>query len=88
MVSPLTLGAWHYVAFGRQAGKVFVGVDGDVSVHPTAQVPVTDIVTGSLLIGRYGNSDPGVDAVIDELRITKGAARDVSVIPTAPFPIG
>lgn len=80
---------WYYVAAKRSGTSLTVWVDG--SQVGTASAG-TDSIHNSTTTLRIGNTlSSGVESSfllgwLDELRITKGLARDVSVVPTSPFP--
>jgi hypothetical protein len=87
----LALDTWYYIALVRSSGVARMYVDGtqvgsDYSNNVEyAQNPPY------IFLGGAGSSDPNncgsaITAYYDEIRITKGVARDVSAIPTEAFP--
>lgn len=87
---PLTgatvLNTWHYVALTRN-GNTFKGWVNGANVWT---VTASGYIYQSNPMARIGaantSGQTAMNGYIDELRITKGVARDVSVVPTAPFP--
>ena len=82
-----TSGLWYYVAAVRSAGTLTLRChDGYGSGSDSTVYSAGDLERPSL--GRspfgYGN----FDGYLDEIRLTLGVARDVNVVPTAPFPTG
>jgi hypothetical protein len=87
----LATGSWHYIAAKRAGSTITLHVnatqDGSASFSGA-------INSSAVLAIGGGRSTGGSSAIngyylngyIDELRITKGVARDVSTVPTAPFP--
>lgn len=56
-------------------------------------LPVSHVVTAipgplGFSVGAYDTGSFSLLGRIDDLRVTAGAARDVSIVPTAPFPAG
>ena len=78
---------WFYIAVTR------AGADLKLWINGTQQGSTYNIGTSTLFdstsiltIGDDANVNPGFIGSIDEIRITKGVARDVSTIPAAAFP--
>ncbi|AIX32466.1 baseplate wedge initiator [Synechococcus phage ACG-2014f] len=71
---PTTLNAWNHIAVCRVGSTITQYIDGAVSGSGTA---ATDLgVARQLTFGdRYDNSNNGPTAYLDELRVTKGAAK-------------
>jgi hypothetical protein len=80
----LLTNTWQYIALVISGASAKVYVDG-VSVISTTSVTTT--TSTSFIVGNYGNLDSNryFNGYIDDLRITKGVARSIS-LPTAPFP--
>lgn len=80
--------SWNYVAVTRSGSSFSVWINGTLGASATS---ASDLKTtaDALWIGT-DPSDPvyGVAGYVDEIRLTLGVARDVSVVPTAPFPTG
>jgi hypothetical protein len=86
--SPSTA-TWYYVAAKRATTTVSIWADGTQLATLAAGTDVIKDSLGSLRIGSLFVSPAEqqfVNGWIGALRITKGVARDVSVIPTTPFP--
>jgi hypothetical protein len=84
----LTAGQWYYVALKRGGNTLTLWADGaQVASATVSGALMTN--SADLSIGAAG-MDGGYPAQVylSNLRITKGIARDVSVVPTGPFPIG
>lgn len=82
-------GQWHYYALTRDAsGVLTLWVDSvnraQYSIGTAASFTVgSGGSNGRIAVGSYGNS---ASCYVDEVRVTRGVTRDVSVVPTAPFP--
>ncbi len=77
-----TLNAWNHIAVCRVGSTITQYIDGAVSGSGTA---ATDLgVARQLTFGdKYDNSNSGPSAYLDELRVTKGAAKYTGAF-TAP----
>ena len=84
----LTATTWQYLAFRRASGVLECWVDGTRSGAPLAHTVDYQLVDRLMSIGRDNSSGNNLNGRVDELRITKGVARDVSAVPTAAFPTG
>lgn len=96
----LSLNTWYYVKAVRQGNSLILVLDGvdvtDTSFGNYAWGGFDFSLTGAnnkFEIGRMRGAAGNDGSVfwdanghIDDLRITKGVARDVSIVPTAPFP--
>lgn len=83
-----TTGQWYYVAAKRATTTLSVWADG---VQVASGSAGTDTIHNSTTLLRIGNRFSTTEQLffngwMDDLRITKGVARDVSVVPTAAFP--
>lgn len=80
----LSAGAWTYIAMVKNASGInlYVGATGmtPVAVSGTPQSSTSGVV---LTIGQINSRS--IDGWVDDLRITKGVARSISV-PTEAFP--
>jgi hypothetical protein len=77
---------WYHIAVSRASGIIKVFVDG---AQVGADFNNPEDISGStapLVIGSVLGFSQEVNGWFDEVRITKGVARDLSVAPTAPFP--
>jgi hypothetical protein len=86
----MTTGTWYHVAVDRDASnKLRLYVDGVMRASKTAATGSSHASTGTLDIGMVGSSLP-MNGWVDEIRITKGAARYASdggfTVPAAAFP--
>ena len=84
----LNAGQWYYVAITRSGTTVNLSRDGAVVASGTSSVNFTS--TASVIVAEGTNGPLGYyyNGYLNDIRITKGIARDVSVIPSAPFPVG
>jgi hypothetical protein len=90
MATAMNDGLDHYWAVKRESGAVSVWLDG---VSYSVATLAGDLSTANFIGTNYplwlGGVDNGVyeyQGTLKNLRITKGVARDVSSIPTFPFP--
>ncbi len=78
-------GVWYYIAITRSGSSTQIWVDG-TSLVTSSNDPSMD-TSKPLLIGGFSDlSSYDLNGNMAEMRITKGVARDVSNVPTAPFP--
>jgi hypothetical protein len=84
----LTTGVWNYIAVTKSSGVTRMYINGtqtgsnytDANNYGTAN---------PLFVGDYGVPLTGIatlNGYVQDVRITKGVARTVTTIPTAPFP--
>jgi hypothetical protein len=67
-------GAWHHVAITRASGSIKVFLDG-TQVGSTWDASAVDYQVTTLLVGKYYAGSAVFLGYINDLRITKGAAR-------------
>jgi hypothetical protein len=79
--SPVPLNQWSYFAVTRSGSVFRVWLDGVGGTPATANLTFASTATAI----RFGNGNVPLHAYIDEYRITKGVAREIT-LPTAPFP--
>jgi len=95
----LSLNTWVYTAFTRSGNswRCWIGTSGATTQYLIGTGTYTGTpfdTTIPLSLGRgfglYGPyaDHPNFQGYIGPVRITKGVARDVSAVPTAPFPTG
>lgn len=83
----LVPGVWTYLAVKRSGGSVYLGVNGTEYLLSNS-IGTTSLYyrnTGHSIGGQAGTDRP-LYGNIANYRITKGVARNISVIPTFPFP--
>jgi hypothetical protein len=88
--APMTTGTWYHIAVDRDASnKIRLYVDGVMRGSKTAATGSSHASAGTLDIGMIASSLP-MNGWLDEVRITKGAARYASdsgfTVPAAAFP--
>jgi hypothetical protein len=81
---------WYYFAVvrsGSATGNLKVYLDG--SVDATSGGAVTDNFnqTSSMYVGASRTGTTALNGYLDEVRVTKGVARDVTTVPTAVFSV-
>lgn len=84
----VALNTWYYVAVKRDGATLSLHVAADGAVNTSREAITTDSTAwdfSSCRIGQ-GTFNSTWDGYIDDFRLTKGYARDVSVTPTAAFP--
>lgn len=79
--------AWHYVAITRSGSTFTLRLNG-ASVGSAVWGGTINNAAPNITIGAARDGSLGFTGNLSHIRITKGVARDVSVVPTAPFPIG
>jgi hypothetical protein len=80
----ITENTWHHIAFTQSGGVVKIFVDGVEEASESVNgTPVVDTAT-PFAVGKAGNY-PGWHGYIDDLRITSGVARTIT-LPTAAYP--
>lgn len=82
-------GAWHYYGLTRSGGAFTLRRNGVISATGTSVLAIG--ASGKrFALGSYASDSGALGQIFngsfDEVRITKGVARDTSVMPTAPFP--
>ena len=88
---------WTYIAITKQGTgsnniKMYSGASGATTLiaqgtYATAITnATTSLMVGSLVSGVNWNTNYPLTGYIDDFRITKGVARDVSTVPTESFP--
>lgn len=85
---------WYYFAVVRSGSatgnlKLYIGTSGSTTLDATSAGAVTDNFnqTNSMYVGASRTGTTILDGYLDEIRITKGVARDVTTVPTAAFSI-
>jgi len=81
--STMSTGTFHYITITRSGSTVTCYLDG-VSVGTASNS--TNLSDSKLTIGAAVSFTNLVTGYIDDIRITKGVARDGTVVPTAAFP--
>nr|WP_277873747.1 LamG-like jellyroll fold domain-containing protein [Leptolyngbya sp. FACHB-60] len=80
------INTWYYCALRRSGSTMSLWTDGAqlTSWTDSAIIDPTLIRIGGSISDNTGN----YQGYLDDFRITAGVARDVSVVPTSPFPTG
>jgi hypothetical protein len=93
-VTTLASGTWYYFAVVRSGSavgnlKLYLGTAGSTTLEATSAGAVTDDFTQTNPMYVAANRTGGavLSGYLEELRITKGFARDVTTVPTAPFSV-
>jgi hypothetical protein len=85
-VSGLTTNTWYYIAVVRSGNSFTLYIDGDAKGTRTSSASIGSSAL-PFVIGAYATGAFfGTPGRLDEFRITKGVARDVSTVPTEAFP--
>lgn len=79
---------WYYVAVRRSGSSFELWVDGAIQASATYSGALYSPGPLGFSVGAYDTGSFSLLGRIDDLRVTAGAARDVSIVPTAPFPAG
>jgi hypothetical protein len=89
---PLTIGVWNYIAVTKSSGVTRMYINGTQT--PSSGGDYIDAnnygTSNPLFVGDYGVPLTGLatlNGYVQDVRITKGVARTVTTIPTAPFPV-
>jgi Concanavalin A-like lectin/glucanases superfamily len=83
--STLTTGTWYYIAAVKNAGVVTMYING-VDAGGSGAIGAATASGFPLYIGAGNRAASYFPGYIDELRITRNVARDVTTVPIAPFP--
>tara|TARA_R110002126_G_scaffold10363_4_gene47216 strand:+ start:542 stop:1315 length:774 start_codon:yes stop_codon:yes gene_type:complete len=82
----LSTGTYYWLAVSRNGSSWTFNVNGTTSTATNSSA-INNPGIYDLMIGRLGGySLYDLSAKIDELRLTKGVARDISSVPSAAFP--
>lgn len=77
--------AWHYLALVRSGNNFTLMIDGSLVGSGSSSLSMNGGATS--YVGRNNQFSPrNLVGYIDELRITKSVARNVTTVPTAAFP--
>lgn len=84
LISSVTVdsNAWHFIAIVRENSTVKMAIDGTVVATGTSSQNLTRT---TITIGANEGGGESNPMFLDELRITKGVAREIT-LPTNPFP--
>lgn len=82
--STVTTGIWYYISVVKNSGTTTLYINGES--QGSFNDSINYLSNSTFRIGSSFASQWFLRAYLDELRITKGLARNVSVIPTEPFP--
>jgi hypothetical protein len=93
-VTTLASGTWYYFAVVRSGSavgnlKLYLGTAGSTTLEATSAGAVTDDFTQTNPMYVAANRTGGavLSGYLEEIRITKGFARDVTTVPTTPFSV-
>jgi len=93
-VTTLASGTWYYFAVVRSGSavgnlKLYLGTAGSTTLEATSAGAVTDDFTQTNPMYVAANRTGGavLSGYLEEIRITKGFARNVTTVPTAPFSV-
>lgn len=78
-------GVWYYYAFVRSGTTLTIYRDG-VAAGSTTNSSNISTTNGTAIGSKYDDGNHGCIGNLDEYRVTKGVARNVSTVPTAAFP--
>lgn len=84
-ITTLNAGQWYHIALVRSGTARTVYVDGSSVSSGTRSGSAGSSAITTKVGARY-DSALGFNGLLQDLRITKGVARDVSTVPTAQFP--
>lgn len=87
----LNTGTWYYIAFvrsGSATNNFKLYINGSLDSQATMTTDYNNTAR-PLFVGHTPALDAGRDwnGYVDDFRITKGYARTVTTVPTAPFPV-
>jgi hypothetical protein len=87
----LNTGTWYYIAFvrsGSATNNFKLYINGSLDSQATMTTDFNNTAR-PLFVGHTPALDAGRDwnGYVDDFRITKGYARTVTTVPTAPFPV-
>jgi|GEM_PF-1575634 len=81
----ITQNAWHYCALQRSGSSIIVKVDGVTVLSGST----SGAYSSTFSTARIGSNQSGVGnfpGYLDDIRLTVGQTKDISVVPTAAFP--
>lgn len=84
-ISQLASGTWYYIAFVRTGNTRSVYVNGSL-IGSASRVGTSGSSSISTKIGARYDSALAFNGKMQDVRVTKSVARDVTTIPTAQFP--
>lgn len=84
----MTAGNWYYLAWKRGSGtaSIHIGTSGSTTQLGSASNSTNIGASTTVNIARYSGGSYGINTYLEEVRFTKGVARDVSTVPTSAFP--
>lgn len=84
----VSINTWYHVALTRQGAVYRLFVDGVMVASATATTPMFDASANRLAIGAYSTGAASLNGHMDDVRVTKGAARYTAAFtpPAAPHP--
>ena len=82
-----SINTWYYVAVTRSGANLKLYVDGSQK-GTTHNISTSSIYASTTVfsVAQRGDNFGALSGYLQDLRITKGYARDVTVVPTAAFP--
>jgi len=85
--SGMSAGTWYYVALVSDGASIKCYIDGSLKFTINAATIVKPSATNLTAVGGAANAqaNSSVNGQMDDIRLTKGIARDVTAVPTSPF---
>ena len=81
----MTLGQWYYIAMTRSGSTFSLYIDGAL-IGSITNATAHNGATKNVSIGGTSGNNNYSRSWIDDVRVTVGVARDVTVVPTEAFP--
>jgi hypothetical protein len=81
----MTLGQWYYIGMTRSGSTFSLHIDGAL-IGSATNATAHNGATRNVLIGGILGNNNFSRSWIDDVRVTVGVARDVTVVPTEAFP--
>lgn len=77
---------WHYLAIARNGTTLTMALNGAVTTATISASLAFNFTTLNIGGGNWNGINGDFTGFVDEFRVTPGISRDVTVVPTAPFP--
>ena len=88
LVGSISTGQWYRVALVRSGNTFTPYLNTTAGTPTTSSAALATPGSGTFLhLGMSNVSASNLSGYLDDVRVTRGVARDMTVLPTAPFPV-